>query len=68
MALLKGVTRMLTGKRLRILLLKASSELDFISSLYQEGKIKPVIDGPYSLGEAAEAIQRFGEASTAGKW
>ena len=47
--------------------LKPNRDLEYINKLYAAGKIKPVIDGPYSLSEIPKAIQRFGEGKHKGK-
>ena len=58
---------MFTKKQLHIVALKPNRDLDYIHELYAAGKIKPVIDGPFALSEAAAAIQYFGEAKHNGK-
>ncbi|MEO5948441.1 MAG: NAD(P)-dependent alcohol dehydrogenase [Chitinophagaceae bacterium] len=65
--LLKFWIRLFTKKRLLIVTLKSNRDLDYIHKLYAEGKIKPVIDGPYPLNEAPKAIQHFGEGKHTGK-
>jgi NADPH:quinone reductase-like Zn-dependent oxidoreductase len=50
-----------------ILALKANKGLAYINELYEAGKIKPVIDGPFQLNEAVQALRRFGEAKHTGK-
>ena len=47
--------------------LKANKYLSEINDLYDQGIIKPIIDGPYSLEEVPQAIQRFGDGKHAGK-
>ena len=47
--------------------LKANKDLDQMHQLYTEGKIKPVIDGPYPLLKSPEAIQHFGDGKHTGK-
>lgn len=65
--LLKSVLYKTTGKKIYILPLKANKNLDQIHRLFAEGKIKPIIDGPYPLNKTAEALQRFGEGKHTGK-
>ncbi|WP_420575823.1 NAD(P)-dependent alcohol dehydrogenase [Ekhidna sp.] len=47
--------------------LDANKDLDKIQNLYDSGKIKPVIDGPYPLEKTPWAIQYFGEGKHHGK-
>ncbi len=56
-----------TQKQLQVLALKANKGLDVVGELFVDGKIKPVIDGPYPLSEAPQAIERFGAAEHGGK-
>jgi len=58
----------LVGKRqLHILALRSNEGLDHIHALYSAGTLKPVIDGPYPLEQAAHQIRRFGEGKHVGK-
>jgi NADPH:quinone reductase-like Zn-dependent oxidoreductase len=52
---------------MQILALKPNKGLDRINELFEAGKLKPMIDGPYPLQEAPEAIQYFGEGKHYGK-
>ncbi|MGB5895224.1 MAG: NAD(P)-dependent alcohol dehydrogenase, partial [Ignavibacteriaceae bacterium] len=54
-------------KTIRIVALKPNKDLDYINELFEVGKIKPVIDGPYKLNEVPEAIRYFGEGKHKGK-
>lgn len=63
----KGLISLLYKKRVCLLGLNANKGLDYIIDLYNQGKIKPLIDGPYPLSQTAEAIQRFGEGKHHGK-
>ena len=65
--LLNPLIRLFTGKRLRVLPLKANKDLDHLSSLYKEGKLKCVIDGPYKLEEGVEAFKAFSNSDFKGK-
>lgn len=66
-AMFRRLIRWITGKEVRILMLKANKDLDVINQLFSEGKIKCTIDGPYPLEDAAWAIQRFGDGKHVGK-
>ncbi len=58
----------LTRKRsIRVLVLKANAGLDSMKELFEAGKVVPVIDGPYKLGEVPKAFRRFGEGRHKGK-
>lgn len=63
----KWWARKFTGKGLHILALKPNKGLDLINELFNDGKINPVIDGPYSLEEIPKVIQYFGEGKHVGK-
>ena len=54
-------------KSVRIVGLKPNKDLDYLNELFEAGKVKPVIDGPYKLSEVPEAIQYFGEGQHKGK-
>ena len=54
-------------KSVRVVALKPNKDLDYLNELYDAGKIKPVIDGPYKLSDAPEAIRHFGAGSHKGK-
>ncbi len=58
---------MFSKKNIRIVGLKPNKDLDHMNELFEAGKVKPVIDGPYKLSEVPEAIRRFGEGSHKGK-
>ena len=65
--LLGPIIQRVTKKKFRVVDLKPNKDLEYINNLYQAGKIKPVIDGPYTLNEVPLAIQRFGEGRHKGK-
>lgn len=54
-------------KSIRVVALKTNKDLGYINALFEAGKIKPVLDGPFSLSEAPQAIQLFGEGRHKGK-
>jgi NADPH:quinone reductase-like Zn-dependent oxidoreductase len=55
------------GKHLRIVSLKPNKDLKYINELYEAGKLKPVIDGPYPLSQLPEALRFFGRGEQKGK-
>jgi NADPH:quinone reductase-like Zn-dependent oxidoreductase len=54
-------------KNIRLLVLKPNKGLDHMKELFEAGKVVPVIDGPYRLGEVPEAFRYFGEGHHKGK-
>ena len=54
-------------KKFRTVMLQANKSLTYINNLYEERKLKPVIDGPYPLSELPEQMQRFGRGEHKGK-
>jgi NADPH:quinone reductase-like Zn-dependent oxidoreductase len=65
--LLSRLIRFFSGKSVRVLGLKPNHGLDDVGRLFEAGKLRPVIDGPFPLGQAAGAIRRFGEGGHTGK-
>ena len=59
--------RRITNKNIRVLGLKPNKDLDYLNELFEAGKVKPVIDGPYRLNDIPEVIQYFGAGSHKGK-
>jgi len=58
---------MIWRKKMGILLHKPNKDLVFMKELFEAGKVKPVIDRRYPLGEVAEALRYFGEGQARGK-
>ena len=58
---------MISKKRVRIVFLKPNKDLAYINELFESGKVKPVIDGPFKLSEVAEVMRYFGEGKHKGK-
>ena len=54
-------------KSVRMVFLKPNKDLAYINELFEAGKVKPVIDGPYKLSEVPEAMRHFGEGNHKGK-
>ena len=61
------IVHLFTGKRLKMVALRPNKDLAYINQLYDEGKIKCVIDGPYPMEQVAEALRYFGEGKHKGK-
>jgi len=58
---------MISKKQIRIVALKTNKDLMYMNGLFEAGKVKPVIDGPYKLNDFAEAFRLFGNAAHKGK-
>jgi len=56
-----------SGKQVRIVALKTNKDLGYVNDLFETKGLEFAIDGPYSLSEVPQAIQRFGEAKHTGK-
>ena len=54
-------------KYMRIVVLKPNKDLAYMKELFEAGKLLPVMDGPYKLGEVPEAFRRFGGGHHKGK-
>jgi NADPH:quinone reductase-like Zn-dependent oxidoreductase len=54
-------------RRLSILIQQPNKPLATLIKLFEEGKMKPIIDKVYLLEEAAEAFQRLGDGKVRGK-
>ena len=58
---------MISKKHIRIVALKPNKDLAYMNELFEAGKVKPVIDGPYKLEEVSEAFRIFGKGEHKGK-
>ena len=58
---------MISKKHIRIVALKPNKDLFYMNGLFEAGKVKPVIDGPYKLNEFSEAFRTFGKGEHKGK-
>jgi NADPH:quinone reductase-like Zn-dependent oxidoreductase len=54
-------------KHMRLVALKTNKDLNYMNELFEAGKVKPVIDGPYKLEEFHEAFRLFDKAEHKGK-
>ena len=59
--------RQTTGKTIRLIMLKQNRDLPYLNECFEAGQLVPVIDGPYKLSEAPEALRRFGAGAHKGK-
>jgi NADPH:quinone reductase-like Zn-dependent oxidoreductase len=58
---------LVSKKHLRIVALKPNKDLALMNQLFEAGKVKPVIHGPYRFEEFAEAFSLFAKADHKGK-
>ena len=58
---------MIRKKNIRLVVLKPNKDLPYINEIFQAGKLKPVIDGPYKLADLPAAMRRFGAGEHKGK-
>jgi NADPH:quinone reductase-like Zn-dependent oxidoreductase len=61
------LARLITGKRLRLVMLKQNRDLPYLNERFEAGQLVPVIDGPYDLSDAREAFRHFGAGNHKGK-
>ena len=54
-------------KKVQLVMLKLNKDLLLMNELFEAGKVKLVIDGPYKLNEVPEAMRYFGEGKHKGK-
>ena len=59
--------RMTRKKYIRIVALKQNKDLVYINELFEAGKVRPVIDGPYRLDQVPEAFRIFTKGEHKGK-
>jgi NADPH:quinone reductase-like Zn-dependent oxidoreductase len=57
----------ISKKNIRIVPLKQNKDLAYMNELFEAGKVKPVIDGPFKLSEVPEAMRYFGAGNHKGK-
>jgi NADPH:quinone reductase-like Zn-dependent oxidoreductase len=67
MLYMNPILKLLSKKRMHMVMLKANKDLDYINELYEDNKINCVIDGPYTFDKIPWAIQRFGDGLHNGK-
>ena len=67
LGLLKGLIKLISKKELSLLALKPNESLDQIGKLYEQGIIKPSIDGPYAIEDIPRQLERFGAGLHKGK-
>ena len=65
--LLAPLINLIYKKHIRIVALKANKDLMYMNELFEKGKVKVVIDGPYRLDQLPEAFRHFARADHKGK-
>src|SRR5258706_11676056 len=58
---------MISKKHIHLVALKPNKDLSYMNELFEAGKVKPVIEGPYKLNEFPEAFRIFGKGEHKGK-
>jgi len=59
--------RLITNKTVRLIRLRQNRDLAYLNERFEAGQLTPVIDGPYKLSDAREALRHFGAANHKGK-
>lgn len=65
--ILSPLISILFKKKYYLLILRPNKNLDYISKMYIDGKIKCEIDGPYNFNEIPNKLKYFGEGKHKGK-
>ena len=65
--LLKPWISLINKKKIQIVALKINKDLEYMNQLFEDGKLKPVIDGPYTLEEVPDAFRLFIKGEHKGK-
>jgi NADPH:quinone reductase-like Zn-dependent oxidoreductase len=66
-ALLGPLIALVYKKRVRVVGLKPNKDLGYMTELVDAGEVRPVLDGHFTLDQAAEAMRYFGEGLHKGK-
>jgi NADPH:quinone reductase-like Zn-dependent oxidoreductase len=67
MLYMSPLLKLFSKKRVHMTMLKANKDLEYINKLYEDNKMKCVIDGPYPFDQIPWAVQRFGDGLHNGK-
>jgi NADPH:quinone reductase-like Zn-dependent oxidoreductase len=67
MFLFGRVVSFLNGKQAKIVALKPNKDLLYMNQLFEDGKLKPVLDQTFRLEEAAEAMKYYASGKQKGK-
>jgi len=61
------IARWFGNKNLHMLSLKPNKGLETVTQMYNQGQLKPTIDGPYRLEQVPKLLRYFGEGKHTGK-
>ena len=67
MILFSSVLGRFGSRKVGILMYQTNKGLDEMTKLFEAGKVKPMIDSTYPLGEAPEAMRYYGKGKFKGK-
>ncbi len=65
--LLKSFIKFCKKKDICIVALKQNKDLNYLTELFESGKLKPVIEGSFKLNEVPEALKMFDKGEHKGK-
>ena len=65
--IIKPFIKLSRKKSISIVALKQNKDLKYLTELFESGKLKPVIDGPFRLEEVPKAMKIFGKGEHKGK-
>lgn len=54
-------------KKMKVVMLKQNKDLEYMNKLFEAGKLKFIIDGPFALEDVPNAFKLFGEGKHKGK-
>lgn len=57
--ILSGLIKRLSGKKFRLVGLRAAQGLEEMAPLFESGILKPAVDGPFELSQAADAMRYY---------
>jgi NADPH:quinone reductase-like Zn-dependent oxidoreductase len=58
---------MFSKKKIGIVILKPNKDLAYMNELFESGKVRPVIDGPWPIEKLQDAFKHFGKGEHKGK-
>lgn len=65
--LMTPLISMFYRKKVRFVFLRPNKDLAYMNELFETGKVKPVLDGPFNLCEVPEALKYFEDGNHKGK-
>jgi NADPH:quinone reductase-like Zn-dependent oxidoreductase len=63
----RPLIRVVSGKHVRVVVLKPNKDLPRMNELFESGRLQPVIDSVYPLAALPDALRRFGTGEHTGK-